>query len=112
VLRARMPKGPTMIAADAAPVANGSGHTAVSDAAPEPAPPVAIADPVEAASAAPEMRPLTKDEMKRLEKARKEEEKADQRRRKEEEKAAKQAQKDAEKAMREAEKAARRSKQR
>jgi hypothetical protein len=56
-------------------------------------------------------KPLTKDEMKRLEKAREEERKAEEKRLKEEEKAAKQAKKDAEKAMKDVEKAARPSKQ-
>jgi pilus assembly protein CpaC len=98
VLRARMPKAPSMM----------------NDATSQAAPPVVTADPgaartsqAEAGPAPAEaVRPLTKEEMKRLEKAREEERKAEEKRRKEEEKAAKQAQKDAEKAMKEAEKAA------
>jgi pilus assembly protein CpaC len=112
VLRARMPKAPTMMTQEA-PAANAPAAQAPAAAAtPEPATSVMPA----AQSSSPEeptaeARPLTKDEMKRLEKARDEEKKAEERRRKEEEKAAKQAKKDAEKAMKEAEKAAKREKQ-
>ena len=109
VLRARMPKGPTMMSADTPAVAPAA---AVTETAGPSANAVAEhAGPADAATPAAEARPLSKDEMKRLEKARKEERKAEERRRKEEEKAAKQAQKDAEKAMKEAEKAAKRAKQ-
>jgi pilus assembly protein CpaC len=96
VLRARMGKAPTMMTQDAAAPA---------------ATPAVAANGSAATGATPEMRPLTKEEKKRIEKAREEERKAEERRRKEEEKAAKQAKKDAEKAMKEAEKAAKRTKQ-
>jgi Flp pilus assembly secretin CpaC len=100
VLRARMGKAPTMMAPDAAASATA------------PAPGAAATSSASSATAAtPEVRPLTKEEMKRLEKAREEERKAEERRRKVEEKAAKQAKKDAEKAMKEAEKAAKRARQ-
>jgi pilus assembly protein CpaC len=99
VLRSRMGKAPAM--------ANPSSTTA------RPASDETAASPATAAAATrtePEVRPLTKAEMKRLEKAREEERKAEERRRKEDvkaaEKAAEKAAKDAEKSMREAEKAA------
>jgi pilus assembly protein CpaC len=110
VLRARMPKAPTVVAAEP------TAQTAAQPAAGAPTAtdtawaPTATSEVAEA-PAEPAVRPLTKEEMKRLEKAREEERKAEERRRKEEEKAAKQAQKDAEKAMKEAEKAAKRSRQ-
>jgi hypothetical protein len=74
------------------------------------APVVSLEAPAEQ-EAAPDVKPLTKEEQKRLEKAAAEERKAEERRRKDDERAAKQAQKDAEKAMKEAEKAAKRAKQ-
>jgi pilus assembly protein CpaC len=115
VLKARMPKSPTLVTPQtrttAAPATAETTPAANTPAATEaPAPPVVTAE-TSAAPAAEPARPLTKDEMKRLEKAREEERKAEERRRKDEEKAAKQAKKDAEKAMKEAEKAAKRAKQ-
>jgi pilus assembly protein CpaC len=131
VLKARTPKAPTLVTTPAstttttatttmpsapaaapttsapsasAPAASEASTTTLLSTTP-PASATANAVPVEE-----EVRPLTKEEKKRLEKAREEERKAEERRRKEEEKAAKQAQKDAEKAMKEAEKAAKRSK--
>jgi pilus assembly protein CpaC len=106
VLRARAPKtAPAMTATDAPAIQPVTTPAAVSGPTPSPAP--AAAPPAAAAS----VKPLTKDEAKRLEKAREEERKAEERRRKEAEKAAKQAKKDAEKAMKEAEKAAKRASQ-
>jgi pilus assembly protein CpaC len=116
VMRARVPKGPTMVAPSTTPTAAASpASTVPANAAPESEAPAAPAVSLDSAAATapqaaasapePEVRPLTKEEMKRLEKAREEERKAEERRRKEEEKAAKQAAKDAEKAMKEAEKA-------
>jgi pilus assembly protein CpaC len=114
VLRGRMGKAPTMMPTETpapapSPVASttSSARTANTEG------------PGEGARA--ERRPMTKDEMKRLEKTRDEERKAEERRRKDDEKAAKQAKKDSEKAekeaakeaerlMKEAEKAAKRSK--
>ena len=106
VLRARMPKSPTLMTIDGrAPEAPAA---AAAPATPASAATSATAEsPVMTREA--EARPLTKDEEKRLEKARKEEQKAEERRRKEEEKAAKEAQKAAEKAAKEAEKAAKRT---
>ena len=111
VLRARMPKAPTMMTQEAP--ASTAGAQAAAPVATPAVEPAAVAAPQAASQDEPaaEARPLTKDEMKRLEKARDEERKAEERRRKEEEKAAKQAKKDAEKAMKEAEKAAKREKQ-
>jgi pilus assembly protein CpaC len=112
VLRSRTPKGPTMMPTEAA--APGSSPAAPVAAAATPSealtPPAVTLQPTPtpAVAEAP-VRPLTKEETKRLEKAREEERKAEERRRKEEEKAAKQAQKDAEKAMKEAEKASKRA---
>ena len=133
VLRARTPKSPTMMSepgkaaapatASTATSAPGAAAPAQATAAPAtqngPTAPVGssrstgspAAFPATGAPATAAAKPLTKDEMKRLEKAREEEQKAEEKRRKEEEKAAKQAKKDAEKAMKEAEKAAKQSKQ-
>jgi pilus assembly protein CpaC len=121
VLRARAPKAAAVVTPQAAPAAS----TQAAPATTTPATPATTAQATPAGAQAPaattadtsaaapaqDVRPLTKDEMKRLEKAREEERKAEERRRKEAEKAAKQAQKDAEKAMKEAEKAAKRSRQ-
>jgi hypothetical protein len=103
VLRARTPKAPTMMSEPAKTAAPATQSTATMPAvSPQPAKaPAATAAPATAAA-----KPLTKDEMKRLEKAQEEQRKAEEKRRKEEEKAIKQARKDAEKAMKEAEKAA------
>jgi hypothetical protein len=103
VLRTRMGKAPTLVTPE-------NAATPAASSAPENAP-VANGDAdanagSEASSREPEARPLTKEELKRVEKAREEERKAEERRKKEDAKAAKQAQKDAEKAMKEAEKAA------
>jgi pilus assembly protein CpaC len=117
VLRSRMPKGPTMLAPEA-PASTNAGAPAADSvqtpaAAPDTPAPVVTLDANTAAPAPEhEVKPLTKAEMKRLEKAQEEERKAEERRRKEEEKAAKQAKKDAERAMKEAEKEAKRAKQR
>jgi pilus assembly protein CpaC len=106
VLRAGMPKGPTMMTLEPAPAA--VPPTAA-------APAGTIADPIVTpqetavaapATPAPEARPLTRAERREIEKAREEERKAEERRRKEEEKAAKEAQKQAEKDARDARKAA------
>ena len=121
VLKARAPKAPTLVTPQATATtsstttsstttpATTAGTNPPADVAPETSPTTASTSG-EPAPIESEMRPLTKEEMKRLEKAREDERKAEERRRKEEEKAAKQAQKDAEKAMKEAEKAAKRSK--
>ncbi|HUE89112.1 MAG TPA: pilus assembly protein N-terminal domain-containing protein [Vicinamibacterales bacterium] len=103
VLRSNMPKGPTMMTLD-------------TQSTGAPAEPAAVATPTpqatqaaEAAAREPEMRPMTKDEKKRFEKAREAERKAEEQRRKDEEKAAREAQKQAEKAAKEAKKAAERA---
>ena len=113
VLRARMPKGPTMMSAEPTTAA-ATPAVPPADTTPASAPAASSATPpaVNFESTTPaevEAKPLTKDEMKRLEKAREAERKAEERRRKEEERAAKQAKKDAEKAMKEAEKEAERA---
>ena len=110
ILKARMPRGPSIMTLDSAgasptapaltPAAAAAENTVVT------APDAPIADRVHAPTPAPEARALTKDELKRLQKAQEAERKAEERRRKEEEKAAKQAQKDAEKAAKEAQKQA------
>ncbi len=115
VLRAGMPKGPTMITLETPPTA---APTAPAIPAAGAAPAESIADPMtapqetlaaEPTAPEPEVRPLTRDERRRLEKAEEEERKAEERRRKDEEKAAKEAQKQAEKAAKEAQKAAERA---
>jgi pilus assembly protein CpaC len=112
VLRAGMPKGPTMMTLETPPAATTA--PAVPAAAATPA--VSIADPivtpqetVDAEPAEAAARPLTRDERRRLEKAQEEERKAEERRIKEEEKAAKEARKQAEKAAKDAQKAAERA---
>jgi pilus assembly protein CpaC len=122
VLRARMPKAPTMMTPSQAPASPGaaaganaapaatSGDATTDAAGNAPAPPAAV-DAAPAVSDAATAAPLSKEEAKRLKKARDEEQKAEERRRKEAEKAAKQARKDAEKAMKEVEKAAQRNKE-
>jgi hypothetical protein len=108
VLRAGMPKGPTMMTLETAPAAAAVPPSAA-------APAGTIADPIVTpqettvtapVAPAPEARPLTRAERREIEKAREEERKAEERRRKEEEKAAKEAQKQAEKDARDARKAA------
>jgi pilus assembly protein CpaC len=114
VLKARQPKGPSLMTpetpATVAPAPAASQPATTATPAMEAAPAPAAADTVTSPPPESEVRPLTKEEMKRLDKAREAERKAEERRRKEEEKAAKKAQKEAEKAMKEAEKAAKRSK--
>jgi pilus assembly protein CpaC len=131
VLRARTPKAPTMMSEPGKTAAPAAARTTTSaPAAATPAAPTGAAPATRSAATAPAVsphaatspaatvapstaaaKPLTKDEMKRLEKAREEERKAEEKRLKEEEKAAKQAKKDAEKAMKDVEKAAKPSKQ-
>jgi pilus assembly protein CpaC len=108
VLRAGMPKGPTMMTLETAPAAAAVPPSTA-------APAGTIADPIVTpqetavaapAAPAPEARPLTRAERREIERAREEERKAEERRRKEEEKAAKEAQKQAEKDAKDARKAA------
>jgi pilus assembly protein CpaC len=95
VLRAGMPKGPTMMNLETqAPPAQET--EALVDA-----PPAGVEPP----ASAPVARPLTKEERRSIERAREEARKAEERRVKEEEKAAKEAQKQAEKDAKEAVKA-------
>ena len=96
VLRAGMPKGPTMMNLET-PAPTQETEALVD------APPATLA--VEPAARAPEARELTREERRSLERAREEARKAEERRLKEEEKAAKEAQKQAEKDAKEALKA-------
>jgi pilus assembly protein CpaC len=94
VLRAGMPKGPTMMNLET------QAPTRETEALVD-APPAAVEPP----ASAPVARPLTKEERRSIERAREEARKAEERRVKEEEKAAKEAQKQAEKDAKEAQKA-------
>jgi pilus assembly protein CpaC len=113
VLRAGMPKGPTMMTLETAPAAVPTEPAVPATTA---APAAFVADPIttpqemfDAPASEPEVRALTREERRQLEKAEEEERKAEERRRKEAEKAAKDAQKQAEKEAKEARKAAERA---
>jgi hypothetical protein len=113
VLRAGMPKGPTMMTLETAPAA---APTELAVPATTAAPAAFVADPIttpqemfDAPASEPEVRALTREERRQLEKAEEEERKAEERRRKDAEKAAKDAQKQAEKEAKEARKAAERA---
>jgi pilus assembly protein CpaC len=113
VLRAGMPKGPTMMTLETAPAA---APTELAVPATTAAPAAFVADPIttpqemfDAPASEPEVRALTREERRQLEKAEEEDRKAEERRRKEAEKAAKDAQKQAEKEAKEARKAAERA---
>jgi pilus assembly protein CpaC len=116
LLRSHMGKAPTLVNPQPAAAAETTPAAVAADE--PPATPAAAAN---TSTREPEARPLTKEEKKRLAKAREEERKAEERQAREEAKAAKQAQKEAEefarkaakeneKLMKEAEKAAKRSK--
>jgi pilus assembly protein CpaC len=92
LLRSGMGKAPTMMTLDSPPGSAPAGP-ATGLKAQAPASAARDTDAAAPVTREPEMRPLTNDEKKALEKARKDEQKAEERRRKEEEKAAKEAEK-------------------